>query len=50
VVSDETDVGALLDDRRHLVRARAVADEVAQAPDAVGRVRVDRLENRFERV
>src|SRR5439155_5145670 len=33
-----------------LVRLRPVADEVAEAPDLVGRVGVDRREHGFERV
>ena len=50
VVADEADRGPLADDLDHLVRARAVADEVAQAPERVRRVGVDRLEDGLERV
>jgi len=35
MVSDEADVRALPDDRAAFIRLRAVADEVAQAPDGV---------------
>ena len=50
VVADEAQVRALADDGGHLVRARPVADEVAQAPELVRRVGVDRLEDGLERV
>ena len=48
VVSYQADVRPLGHDGAAAVRARAVADEVAQAPDLVGRVPVDRLEHRLE--
>ena len=50
VVADEADRGTLANDGDHLVRARPVADEVAQAPQLVRRVGVDRLEDGLERV
>jgi hypothetical protein len=48
VVAGEADVGALRDRRAALVRARPVADEVAEAPELVRRVRVDRGEDRLQ--
>ena len=48
VVSYQAHVRPLGHEGAAAVRARAVADEVAQAPDLVGRVPVDRREHRFE--
>jgi hypothetical protein len=50
VVADEAQLRALADDVGHFVRARPVADEVAEAPELVRRVGVDRLEDGLERV
>jgi len=50
MVADEAQLRPLADDVDHLVRARPVADEVAQAPELVRRVGVDRLEDGLERV
>ena len=50
VVSDQAERGALLHEGGRLVRAGPIADEVAQAPDRIGRFLVDRFEHRFERV
>ena len=44
------EIGAFTHDRAALVRPRPVADEVAQAPDRVGRLGVDAFEHRLERV
>jgi STE24 endopeptidase len=48
MVSYQAHVCPLGHDGAAAVRARAVADEVAQAPDLVGRVLVDRLEDGLE--
>ena len=48
VVSYQAHVRPLRHEGAAAVRARAVADEVAQAPELVGRVPVDRLEHRLE--
>ena len=50
VVSYQADVGALSNERAARVRLRAVPDEVAEAPDRVGPVRRDRLEDSFQRM
>jgi len=50
VVPDEADSRPLADDLDHLVGPRPVADEVAEAPQLVRRVGVDRLEDGLERV
>jgi hypothetical protein len=50
VVPDEADPGPPADELDHLVRSRPVADEVAQAPELVGGIAVDRLEDGLERV
>jgi hypothetical protein len=49
VVADERDVGALRDGRSRLVRARPVPDRVAEAPDLVYAVTIDRGEYSGER-
>ena len=48
VVSYQAEVRPLGDDGAAAIRARAVPDEVAQAPDRVGGVPVDRLQHRLE--
>ncbi len=50
VVAGEADVGPLRDQCAALVRPRPVADEVAEAPELVRRLRLDRREDRLERV
>jgi len=50
VVSDQADVGALGDDARALVRSRPVPYEVPEAPELVGALAVDRLEDGLEGV
>jgi len=50
VVAGEADIGPLGDRGAALVRVRPVADEVAEAPELVRGVRVDRCENRLQRV
>jgi STE24 endopeptidase len=50
VVSYEGDVGPFGDERAAPVRARAVTDEVAQAPDGVGRVNGNGFEHSFQRM
>ena len=50
VVPDEADVGALADDARALVRPRPVPYEVPEAPELVGALAVDRLEDGLEGV
>ena len=50
VVADEAERARSRMSVDHLVRARPVADEVAQAPELVRRVGVDRLEDGLERV
>jgi STE24 endopeptidase len=50
VVSYQADVRPLGHEGAAAVRARAVADEVAEAPDLVGRVPADRLQYRLERM
>ena len=48
VVADQADALPLADELRRLVRSRPVADEIAQAPDLVRGVGVNRPEDRFE--
>ena len=50
VVAREADVGPLRDGGAALVRPRPVADEVAEAPELVRRLLVDRREDRLQRV
>ena len=50
VVAREADVGPLGDRRAALVRSCSVADEVAEAPELVRRLLVDRREDRLQRV
>jgi hypothetical protein len=50
VVAGETDIRPLRDRRAALVRPRPVADEVAEAPELVRRLRVDRREDLLQRV
>ena len=49
MVPAETDLCTRLDDLAAFVRPRAVADDVAEAPDLVRRAGVDRREDRLER-
>jgi hypothetical protein len=50
VVADEAEPCPLADDLDDLVGARAVADQVAEAPELVRRVGVDRFEDSLEPV
>ena len=50
VIAHEGDRGALPNERDDLVRPRSVPDEVAEAPQGVRGVGVDRLEDGLERV
>jgi STE24 endopeptidase len=50
VVSYQADVGALGDERAAAVRTRPVADEIAKAPNGVGRVRSNRFEHSIQRM
>jgi STE24 endopeptidase len=50
VVSYQADVGALGNERAAAVWARPVTDEVAEAPDGVGRVRGNRFEHSIQRM
>ena len=50
VVAGEADVGPLRDRGAALVRPRPVADEVAETPELVRRLRVDRRQDRVQRV
>ncbi len=50
VVPRETDVGPLRDQGATLVRPGPVADEVAETPELVRRLRLDRREDRLQRV
>ena len=50
VVADEAELRPLADDLDHLVRARAVTDEVSEAPELVRGVGVDRFEDSLEPV
>ena len=50
MVSYQADVGSLRDERAATVRSRPVADEVAEAPDAIGAGGSDRFEHGFERM
>jgi STE24 endopeptidase len=50
VVSYQADVGALGDELAATVGLRPVADEVAQTPERVGRVGVERFQNSFQRM
>jgi hypothetical protein len=50
VVADEADPRPLANDLDHLVGPRPVADQVAEAPELLRRVGVDRLEDGLEPV
>ncbi len=50
MVSYQADVCTLGDERAAPVGPRPVSDEVAQAPEGVGRIRVERFENSFQRM
>ena len=50
MVADQAERRPLADDLDHLVRARAIADEVAEAPELVRMVGVDRFENSLKPV
>src|SRR4029077_17289919 len=50
VVARETDFRAVRDQRAALVPPRPVSDEVAEAPELVRRLRLDRCEDRLQRV
>ena len=50
VIAAEAEVGPLGDERAALVRARSVADEIAETPELVRRLRVDRREDGLQRV
>ena len=50
VIPRQADVGPLRDRGAALVRSRPVADEIAEAPELVRRLLVDRREDRLQRV
>jgi hypothetical protein len=50
VIADEAELRPLADDLDHLVRARAVTDEVSEAPELVRGVGVDHFEDSLEPV
>ena len=50
MVSYQADIGAFGDERAAAVRARPVADQIAEAPDSVGRVVSDRIQDSIQRM
>jgi STE24 endopeptidase len=50
VVSYQADIGAFRDERAAAIRTRSVAHQIAEAPDGVGRVVGDRIQDSIQRM